>query len=93
MGTKAVTKAVSKPKGVRVRATALGFYNNKRRRPGDEFVIKGDLAPGRNGQEPRLKEFSDAWMELVETAPKPVAQVAEPEEEDGEGDGDGESVI
>lgn len=39
--------------GIRVRATALGFYHGRRRRPGDEFTIRDVSELG-------------AWMELVQ---------------------------
>lgn len=38
----------------RVRATRLGYYDNKRRREGNVFTIQSS------------QEFSDAWMEYVD---------------------------
>lgn len=39
---------------MRVKAKALGFHDNKRRRPGTIFEIKSE------------KEFSQKWMEKVD---------------------------
>ncbi len=39
-----------------VRAKRLGFYDNKRRKPGQEFHINSE------------KEFSKVWMERLEGA-------------------------
>lgn len=48
---------------MRVRATALGFYGNQRRRIGDEFTIRSE------------KDFSEKWMEKIEArAPRKEAK-------------------
>lgn len=55
---------------MRVRATKLGFYDLKRRRPGDEFIL----------HDPNL--FSEKWMESLDgkVAPKKKkVKVQEPE--------------
>lgn len=41
-------------KGIKVRATRLGYYDNERKRIGDVFIIGGP------------KEFSTEWMETVD---------------------------
>lgn len=44
------------PKGIRVRALNLGYYGDKRRRPGDVFEISSE------------ELFSELWMERVDKA-------------------------
>jgi len=49
--------------------TFVGFYGNKRRRPGDEFTLV-DAVRTVNGKEVVIQKaedaFSDKWMERVE---------------------------
>lgn len=56
---------------MKVRATRLGYYGDKRRRPGDEFVISGP------------DHYSFRWMEKVESA-KPPKKKATKKSEDKE---------
>jgi hypothetical protein len=76
-----------------VRAVRLGYYDNLRRRPGDEFEIKSE------------KEFSDAhrgkmpgWMEKVVGAPvksaetKPKSTRTAPAANTEAGTGDDEKI-
>lgn len=65
-GDKGDNKAASKVAGpIRVKAVALGFYENLRRRPGAIFTIKNE------------KEFSKNWMVRLTTKPAPAVEVEE----------------
>lgn len=64
---------------MKVRATALGFYGNKRRRAGDVFMLKPfkrklvKVDPKTKKQSVEIisvtaeEQFSDFWMELAES--------------------------
>lgn len=52
-GTGAVPPAGQKPGRLKVRALVMGFYGNKRRRPGDVFVVEA-------------AHFTNRWMEAVD---------------------------
>ncbi len=54
---------------MKVRATRLGYYNNKRQREGAEFFLKSD------------KDFSKTWMEKLKKSSKAAVVESEPEEE------------
>jgi len=55
-----------------VKAIRLGFYKNRRRRPGDTFPIDSD------------KEFSNRWMVKVESVEKPQPKNNEPKVEEAQ---------
>lgn len=71
-------------KPIKVRATALGYYDDQRRRIGDVFTISparhadrfpatldGKKHPKAGQANPRageLKEFSEKWMEFVDAS-------------------------
>lgn len=60
-------------KSIKVRAKQLGYFDLKRRYPGDEFFIKDE------------KAFSAKWMEKVEgraAKPEPEPEVDEAEDSD-----------
>lgn len=69
---------------MRVRAIQLGYYGDKRRRPGEEF----DLVPRIiRGQEwPPEKQFSKNWMERVDGQPAKAAPVQESASEEPKAD-------
>lgn len=53
---------------IKVKAVALGFYDNLRRRPGAIFMIKSE------------KEFSKNWMVRMVAKAAPAVEVEEAEE-------------
>lgn len=67
-----------KPKTVKVRAIKLGYYDDKRRRTGDVFLIRTpyqvkntDRIADKDGKVPdtiTIDEFSDKWMERVDAS-------------------------
>lgn len=99
MAKKAIPGAAREPEpertqGVKVMATAVGYYDHKRRRVGDVFVISGEkyeadvLWPPTPKDHPMagqvrfkkgdLKFFSSRWMERV-AASTPERETSAPE--------------
>lgn len=69
--------STTKEAPITVRASSMGYYNHKRRKPGAVFIISGETY--KDGQlKGQLKDFSDKWMEKVEkdtpSAPAPTAE-------------------
>ncbi len=88
--SKAKPKKAAKPEpatpvkasgAIRVKAVALGFYDNLRRRPGAVFTIKSE------------KEFSNKWMVKLVSKPAPAVEVEETEDETEASGDEPESVI
>jgi len=50
----ATPASAPRTRGIRVRATQLGYYDHVRRRPGDVFTIRSE------------QEFASVWMEKVD---------------------------
>jgi hypothetical protein len=69
---------------MKVRATALGYYGNKRRRPGEVFILKPFKRTIKKFNKETKKwditildvdakmQFSENWMELAEDAAKVI---------------------
>lgn len=57
----------SAPRGrrIKVRAIALGYYNDERKRIGDVFTI-GDARFESGPHKGELREYSSVWMELAD---------------------------
>lgn len=68
MAKEAKEKKASGP--IKVKAVALGFYDNLRRRPGTIFMIKGE------------HEFSKNWMVKMVAKAAPAVEVEEVEVEE-----------
>lgn len=77
-GSAAVAERPARVARIKVRATKLGWQNNRRRRPGDVFTISGETFAADVVETPKrgtpvvlhrqgdVKEFAATWMELVD---------------------------
>lgn len=59
---------------MKVRATRLGFYGDKRRRPGEIFELRDRERRGK--PYPAEEQFSKSWMERMD-GPTPVQSTPE----------------
>ena len=51
---------------IKVRATAMGYYDNTRRRTGDVFTISDETYEAPHPRAGDLVEFSENWMEMID---------------------------